>query len=93
MTTDTTLKPGDAVRCVPDPAKWRKGAVKSLSGMAGVIVEVRSEVRSSDPRVGTTPSIVLVRLNERPSPWHAGQIPSHGWWFEPGELEPVSTPF
>jgi len=68
------VKVGDAVHVAPDPATWHKGAVESLTGMAGHVEEIRPDGQ------------ILVRLTKRPRPWHTSQVPSDGWWFVAGEL-------
>lgn len=63
---------------------WHRGAVESLNGLTGEIVELSEPV---DAWGRPKPTRFLVRFPERPKPWHANQIPSHSWWFDPNELE------
>ena len=73
------MKPGDRVRVDLDGAYgWSQGAIDSMSGKTGVVVDVRPT------------GLFLVRFDKPvPPPWWGGQSEPLAWHFDARELRVI----
>lgn len=69
---------------ISDPATWALGAAASLNGLAGAVVEIKTEHDAGLVRHAVPPRL-LVELDVEPAPWNPCQ-PGRRWWFSAHEL-------